>query len=416
MTWNTAMEHRGATARPIAVSSAFDENAIRAIAAGANRHGILTARALRNQEPLLSLARLAFRCLPQATMLGQFVRKQGDRIESGKLPEDILLAPFAELARVAGGRNKSFLTHSVGNATWKVSYDKAARKVDYGNAEFLFSMPGSSLETFGRNTHRKLVLHEIDAHPRVRNEMLEHFYGVRRAHAEMYPEWFVRRIEAELSLADQILVPGSVVAEQMLRHGIDNGKLVQVPYGVNSADFRPPRLKPDTANVSHRLQVVCTAQICLRKGITFLLEAVHGLPVDLVLVGQIFDKEILTNLPDNVRLAGILSAEQLAELYTHCDVFVLPSIEDNFGLVVSEAASAGLPVITTREVGAHTSLSEQHIVLDAGDVRDLREALKSATKLSWERRLAIADEVAKSGWTDWFSYADQVLRKTGALS
>lgn len=416
MTANTAMENGWASSRPVAVSSAFDENAIRAIAAGAHRHGMLTIRAIRNQAPLLNLARLASSTFPQAKILQQFIRKQRGRIESGKLPEDILLAPFAELTRVAGGRKKSFLTHSVGNALWKVSYDKAARGVDFGDAEFLFSMPGSSLETFGRNTHRELVLHEIDAHPRVRNEMLEGFFGARRACAEMYPEWFVKRIEAELELANQILVPGTVVAKQMFRYGISEEKVIQVPYGVNSAVFRPPRENPDTANGRRRIQVVCTAQICLRKGITFLLEAVRGLPMDLVLVGQVFDKEILANLPDNVHLAGVLSARELAELYTRCDVFTLPSVEDNFGLVVSEAASAGLPVITTREVGAHTSLSGQHRVLDAGDVYALREALKSVTRLSWERRVAISDEAATSGWTDWFSYADQVLQKTGALS
>ncbi|MFJ3958953.1 glycosyltransferase family 4 protein [Arthrobacter sp. NPDC090010] len=400
--------------RPVAVSSAFDENAIRAIAAGADRHGLLTRRAIRNQTPLLSMARVASRAFPQVAPLQQFIKKQSARVESGRLPQDVLLSPTAEFARVLGGRKRSPLTHSLGNATWKVSYDRAARDVDFGDAEVLFSMPGSSLETFKRNPDRALVLHEIDAHPRVRNTMLEHFFGARRARAEMYPEWFVSRIEAELQLADKILVPGRVVADQMLANGIPAEKILQVPYGVDPTVFRAGK-KPADARDSERLQVVCTAQISLRKGIPFLLDAVRGLPLDLVLVGQIFDRGILQDLPDNVRLAGVLTAPELAALYARSDLFVLPSVEDCFALVVAEAAAAGLPVVTTRENGAHEVLSGHHTVLDAGDTANLRSALAGAPRLSEERRQDISDDAIRAGWTDWSHYADNVLRATGSL-
>ncbi|MDQ0707838.1 glycosyltransferase involved in cell wall biosynthesis [Arthrobacter woluwensis] len=403
--------------RAVAVSSAFDENAIRAIAAGAERHGLLTRRAIRNQAPLLSIARASSRVLPQFALLQQFVRKQSARVESGRLRQDVQLAPMAEFTRVLGGRMRSPLTHTLGNAAWKVAYDKSAQNVDFGDAEILFSMPGSSLETFKRNSDRELVLHEIDAHPRVRNTMLESFFGARRAHAEMYPEWFVERIEAELDLADKVLVPGRVVAEQMLSHGISAEKIIQIPYGVDPAIFQPREHSGDAdTSIGRRVQIVCTAQICLRKGIPFLLDAVRGLPVDLTLVGQVFDRRILRNAPDNVRLAGVLTATELADLYARSDLFVLPSIEDNFGLVVSEAAASGLPVVTTREVGAHVYLSGHHTVLDAGDAHRLRTVLSEAPRLSWERRQTISQEAIQSGWTSWSHYADNVLKATGAVS
>jgi len=38
-------------------------------------------------------------------------------------------------------------------------------------------------------------------------------------------------------------------------------------------------------------------------------------------------------------------------LYQEADIFVLPSVDDGFGMVVAEAMAAGLPVIVTENVG-----------------------------------------------------------------
>lgn len=402
--------------RRVAVSSAFDENTIREIARGAHRHGMLERRAIRDQRALMWAAQLGAKLAPGSETLRRFVTNQRARILSGALPGDVRVSPSAELVRVIGARRRSRMTHDIGNARWKTLFDRSASRVDFGNADVLISMPGSSLRTFEANRHRRLVFHEIDAHPRSRNELLEKFYGARHARAEMFPEWFVQRIEAEIAMASSVLVPGAVVAAQMLRHGVEASKLHTVPFGVDPDVFRPRLDGTADGGRSRRLQVVTTGQISLRKGIPFLLEAVRGRNVDLTLVGQVFDARILENLPENVTVAGILTAEQIANLYARCDAFVLPSIEDAFGLVVAEAAGAGLQVITTRETGAHELLSSRHTVIDAGDVGQLRDALDSTHTLQHDERLLISDEALSRGWLEWPKYADEVLRAIGALT
>ncbi|MFY9712617.1 MAG: glycosyltransferase family 4 protein [Microbacterium sp.] len=403
--------------RRVAVSSAFDENTIREIARGAHRHGLLERRAIRDQSALMWAAELGLKLGAGSETLRRFVTNQHARILSGALPEDVRVSRSAELVRVIGARRRSPMTHDIGNARWKTLFDRSASRVDFGDAEVLISMPGSSLRTFEANRDRRLIFHEIDAHPRTRNELLEKFYGVRRARAEMFPEWFVQRIEAEIEMASSILVPGAVVAEQMLRQGVAASKLLTVPFGVDPDVFRPRPGAGAAADESRsrRLQLVTTGQISLRKGIPFLLEAVRGRNVDLTLVGQVFDARILENLPENVTVAGILTAEQIANLYARCDAFVLPSIEDAFGLVVAEAASAGLQVITTRETGAHELLSPRHTVIDAGDVDQLRGALDSTHTLQHDERLLISDEALSRGSLEWSKYADEVLRAIGAI-
>ena len=51
-----------------------------------------------------------------------------------------------------------------------------------------------------------------------------------------------------------------------------------------------------------------------------------------------------------------LEPDALAQVYGVSDVFVLPSFEETWGLVVNEAMACGLPVITTDRVGAAVDL------------------------------------------------------------
>ncbi|MEA1901324.1 MAG: glycosyltransferase family 4 protein [Thermodesulfobacteriota bacterium] len=54
----------------------------------------------------------------------------------------------------------------------------------------------------------------------------------------------------------------------------------------------------------------------------------------------------------NVRIRGNVLYETVKEFYLSSDVFVLPTLEDLFGLVVTEAMAFGLPVLTTPYAGA----------------------------------------------------------------
>jgi glycosyltransferase involved in cell wall biosynthesis len=68
--------------------------------------------------------------------------------------------------------------------------------------------------------------------------------------------------------------------------------------------------------------------------------------------------------------------------YRRADVFVLPSLEDGFGLVVGEAMACGLPVIVSSECGASECVDTDvdGWVVQAGQVESLAEALETAIR------------------------------------
>lgn len=86
---------------------------------------------------------------------------------------------------------------------------------------------------------------------------------------------------------------------------------------------------------------------------------------------------------------GPVEGERKAALYRQADLFVLPTYSENFGLVVAEALSYGLPVITTR--GAPWADLETYDCgwwIDTG-AAPLVAALRAAMALSDEVRQAM---------------------------
>jgi len=83
---------------------------------------------------------------------------------------------------------------------------------------------------------------------------------------------------------------------------------------------------------------------------------------------------------DSIRCCGFRNQTELARYFELCDVFVLPSVQEPFGLIVNEVMSAGRPVVVSDEVGCQPDLVTDTItgrVYPARDVSALRRVLES---------------------------------------
>ncbi len=105
------------------------------------------------------------------------------------------------------------------------------------------------------------------------------------------------------------------------------------------------------------MRCVYVGQISHRKGIRYLCEAARRPAVRFDLIGKMVSPEVLRGAPFNVRWQGVYSHAQLAESFASYDIFVLPSLENSFGLVAAEAAAAALPVVVSSAAGASEVLS-----------------------------------------------------------
>ena len=139
-------------------------------------------------------------------------------------------------------------------------------------------------------------------------------------------------------------------------------------------------------NIKGESVVLSVGQFIPRKGFDVLIKAMKEVETSssLYIVGGEPTEEY-TSLRDslnllNVHFIGFKSKLELEKYYMCADVFVLPTREDIWGLVINEAMSYGLPVIATDKCNAAMELIENGIngyIVEAEDKRDLSRCINT---------------------------------------
>jgi len=147
-------------------------------------------------------------------------------------------------------------------------------------------------------------------------------------------------------------------------------------------------------------RLLCVARFVPRKNHRLLLQA-YGLYQaaggrwGLQLVGdgpaEPLVRRAIEHLPDpgRVSLLPFQQLDGLRRLYATASGFVLPSLVDQWGLVVNEAMAAGLPVLVSRGAGCAVDLIEEGATGWSFDPRDpaaLAQLLHQLEALPPERR------------------------------
>jgi glycosyltransferase involved in cell wall biosynthesis len=163
-----------------------------------------------------------------------------------------------------------------------------------------------------------------------------------------HPVWYERQLDAEIELADRILVGSSFVRDSFVAEGVPTEKLVVIPYGADTRLFEPIEHQEPS---SEGLRLLFVGQIGQRKGISYLLDAARQAAAQgdtLTLVGQIQGSgQALMPYRDHFCHIPHVPRAELREIYRRADVFVFPTLVEGMGIVVLEAMASGLPVITT---------------------------------------------------------------------
>jgi glycosyltransferase involved in cell wall biosynthesis len=152
-------------------------------------------------------------------------------------------------------------------------------------------------------------------------------------------------------------------------------------------DFFVPTTGTSRRNASGKSFFVA-ARLSEQKGLDHLIKAVHLLKekgvnsFDLVIGGDGPDRQKLEQLAANLGIAercrfiGGLNREQVRDEMQKCDVFVLSSLHETFGVVVGEAMACGKPVISTRCGGPEFIVTEENgVLVDVANAQALADAM-----------------------------------------
>ena len=158
-------------------------------------------------------------------------------------------------------------------------------------------------------------------------------------------------------------------------------KVIKNSYGVNLREFE---FKKKLNKKKDKFRILYVGTLSVRKGILYLLEVFDQLNLDnseLLLIGNI-DKELQISLKkfktnNKIQILKSVAQNKLNHFYNDSDLFILNSIEDGFGMVVSQAMACGLPVITTKNTGASEIIDDgiNGFIIPIRDQKSLREKI-----------------------------------------
>ncbi|PID57394.1 hypothetical protein CSB45_07675 [candidate division KSB3 bacterium] len=198
------------------------------------------------------------------------------------------------------------------------------------------------------------ILERANSHPLTYTRLLADEYKKHDIPHAPYHSLTLKKHLKEIEETDYIAVTSEFTKESLLEHGIDEQRILLTPLGVDTHVFTPaPIIEQDGI-----FKVVYIGQLCLRKGVQYLLEAWQKLQLqhaNLVLIGDLVDnlEELLHGHLQQSRTISVRPhTTDPFKAYREASVFILPSLEDGFGLVVLEAMACGIPVIITEQTGA----------------------------------------------------------------
>lgn len=219
-------------------------------------------------------------------------------------------------------------------------------------------------------------------------------------------EWLKRQV---VSAFDAALVAG-LRSDRYLDHlGIPSDRrfrpwdVVDNGYFASGAE-QARRHEPETRD---RLgfsgqSFLCVARFVAKKNLSYLITAYGRYvacapprPWSLVIVGagplepELRAKIAVARLGDRVQLRGFQQYPELPAFYGVAGAFVLPSLSDQWGLVVNEAMASGLPILVSRRCGCCPDLVREGsngFSFDPVNVQELAAHLLAMAGLPEERR------------------------------
>jgi glycosyltransferase involved in cell wall biosynthesis len=186
----------------------------------------------------------------------------------------------------------------------------------------------------------------------------------------------------EWQYASHIIVPSAYVKDELAKDThVDISKVHVVNYGYTPQEDK----ETIKQKIAHRFSkeagvtnILFAGNAGYRKGIADIITIATDLKsenINFIIAGLLEDEaqKLISQYPhNNVQYVGKLSREKLAEQYSKADMFLFPSYLEGSALVLIEAMSWGLPIVTTYQSGSTVEPGINGFISEAGDVESLK--------------------------------------------
>jgi glycosyltransferase involved in cell wall biosynthesis len=232
----------------------------------------------------------------------------------------------------------------------------AARAVRRQPWDVVHAWSGAALELLREPSRPPVLLMRGSSHIAVQDRLLAEECDRTGMVLERPSAWMVRRELDEYALADRVLVLSSFAAATFVASGVPESRLSVVPLGVDVEAFRAPgaalAARRERIRSGRPLTVLYVGALSYRKGLFDLervIDTLAGERFEFVLAGPATAEasSAIARLHTKAAILGKRPQHDLPAVYAAADVFVFPTIEDGFAMVLTQAKASGLPIVTT---------------------------------------------------------------------
>ena len=184
--------------------------------------------------------------------------------------------------------------------------------------------------------------------------------------------WLLKKIKTHyIGLASGWLSSGGETDKYLKYYGADANYIYQYPFSsvsdeqLSHPDEEEKRYLKAQLGIMESRVAIAVGQFIPRKGFDYLIQAAGKIPKEygVLLIGGHAGTEY-SELRErcsasNVHFLNFMKKEQLNLYYRAADIFVFPTREDIWGLVLNEAMSYGLPSVASVKANASIELIEE---------------------------------------------------------
>jgi glycosyltransferase involved in cell wall biosynthesis len=271
-----------------------------------------------------------------------------------------------------------------------------ARRIEElaGQIDIVHTWPLGALETLKTSARLGIptVLERPNAHTGFAMEVVQKEcdrLGVRLPpdHEHAYDAQKLRKEEEEYRLATRLLCPSDFVVKTFLDKGFAKEQLARHIYGFDEKVYHP---EGELRDSKRGLTMLFVGVCAVRKGVHYALEAWLRSPASrdgtFLIAGEFLPayQEKLTPMLSHPSVKVLGHRNDVPELMRKSDILVLPSIEEGFGLVITEAMGSGCVPLASEACTEICSHMETGLVHRVGDVETL---IQQITMLHEDRGL-----------------------------
>ena len=203
----------------------------------------------------------------------------------------------------------------------------------------------------------------------------------------MWPFWGLYKYFYKIADKIHVLSPDIINKDKILTDNKE--KCLVIPYGIEVINNKAS-LQEETEHYKKQFNnkkiILCVGRLARMKGLLNAIKAMKLVEGAILLIAgdgplrESYEKYIIeNNLKDKVILLGNVTDKHKKDiLFNSCDIFVLPSESESFGIVQLEAMQFGKPVINTNLGTGVNYVSidgETGLTVEPGNVEQLAYAI-----------------------------------------